>query len=83
MAQKSSIDFCVVSSNSFSKVLNVQEKRRAELSSDHRLVVCSLRISKLFPIENRLGSVWLTGSYGRPYQTKCEEIISFKHGIKV
>ena len=44
--QKSLIDFCRVSSDLFSEVLDVQVKRGAELSTDHHLVVCSLRISK-------------------------------------
>ena len=46
MAQKSLIDFCIVSSDLFSEVLDVQVKRVAELSTDHHLVVCSLRFSK-------------------------------------
>ena len=35
MAQKSLIDFCIVSSDLFSEVLDVQVKRGAELSTDH------------------------------------------------
>ena len=49
MIQKSLIDFCVVSSDLFSDVLNVQVKRGAELSTDHHLVVCSLQLSKPSP----------------------------------
>ena len=46
MTQKSLIDLCIVSSELFSKVLDVRVKRRAELSTDLHLVVCSLRCSK-------------------------------------
>ena len=43
------IDFCIVSSDLFSDVLDVRVKRGAELSTDHHLVVCSLRLSKPWP----------------------------------
>ena len=46
MAQKSLIDFCIVSSDLISEVLDVRVKRRAKLSTDHHLVVCSLKFSK-------------------------------------
>ena len=49
MDQKSWIDFCIVSSGLFSDVVDVRVKRGAELSTDHRLVVCSLRLSKPWP----------------------------------
>ena len=49
MDQKSLIDFCIVSSDLFSDVLDVRAKRGAELSTDHHLVVCSLRLSKPWP----------------------------------
>ena len=49
MDRKSSIDFCIVSSDLFSDVLDVPVKRGAELSTDHHLVVCSLRLSKPWP----------------------------------
>ena len=49
MDQKSLIDFCIVSSDLFSDVLDVRVKRGAELSIDHHLVVCSLRLSKPWP----------------------------------
>ena len=49
MDQKSLIDFCIVSSDLFSDVLDVRVKRGAELSTDHHLVVCSLRLSKPRP----------------------------------
>ena len=45
------IDFCIVSSDLFSNVLDVRVKRDAELSTDHHLVVCSLRLSK--PWQNK------------------------------
>ena len=41
--------FCIVSSDLFSDVLDVRVKRGAELSTDHHLVVCSLRLSKPWP----------------------------------
>ena len=49
MDQKSLIDFCIVLSDLFSDVLDVRVKRGAELSTDHHLVVCSLRLPKLWP----------------------------------
>ena len=49
MDQKSLIDFSIVSSDLFSDVLDVRVKRGAELSTDHHLVVCSLRLSKPWP----------------------------------
>ena len=48
MAQKSSIDFCIVSSGLFSKVLDVRVKQGTKLSTDRHLVVCSLQFSKLW-----------------------------------
>ena len=47
MDQKSLIDFCIVSSDLFSDVLDVRVKRGAELSTDHHLVVCFLRLRNL------------------------------------
>ena len=49
MDQKSLIDFCIVSSDLFSDVLDIRVKRGAELSTDHHLVVCSLQLSKPWP----------------------------------
>ena len=49
MDQKSLIDFCIVSSDLLSDVLDVGLKRGAELSTDHHLVVCSLRLLKPWP----------------------------------
>ena len=49
MDQKSLINFCIVLSDLFSDVLDVRMKRGAELSTDHHLVVCSLRLSKSWP----------------------------------
>ena len=46
LGQKSLIDFCIVSADLFSDVLDVRVKRGAELSTDHHLVVCSLRLTK-------------------------------------
>ena len=46
MAQKSLIDFYIVSSDLPSEVLDVRVKRGAELSIDYHLVVCSLRFLK-------------------------------------
>ena len=47
--QKSLIDFCIVSSDLFCGVLDARVKRGAELSTDHNLVICSLRLSKPWP----------------------------------
>ena len=49
MDQKSLMDFCIVSSDLFSDVLDVRVKQGAELTTDHHLVVCSLRLSKPWP----------------------------------
>ena len=49
MDQKYLIKFCIVSSDLFSDVLDVRVKRGADLSTDHHLVVCSLRLSKHCP----------------------------------
>ena len=49
MDQKSLIDFCIVSSGLFSDVLDVRVKRSAELSTNHLLVVCFLRLLKPWP----------------------------------
>ena len=43
VGQHSIIDFCIVSANLFSSVVDVCVKRGAELSTDHHLVVCILR----------------------------------------
>ena len=67
MAQKSLIDFCIVSSDLFSEVLDVQVKRGAELLTDHHLAVCSLRFSK----------PWLNRKLGRfhvVYRIKWEAL---------
>ena len=40
------IDFCIVLSDLFSDVLDVRVKQGAELSIDHHLMVCSLRLLK-------------------------------------
>ena len=37
------IDFCIVSADLFSSLVDVRLKRRAKLSTNHRLVVCILR----------------------------------------
>ena len=49
MDQKSLINFCIVSSDLFSDVLDIRVKRGAKLSTDHHLIVCSLRLSKPWP----------------------------------
>ena len=49
MDQKSLIDFCIVSSDLLSDVLDVRVKRGAELSTDHHLVVYFLQLSKPWP----------------------------------
>ena len=43
VGQRSIIDFCIVSADLFSSVVDVRVKRGAELSTDHHLVVCILR----------------------------------------
>ena len=61
------IDFCIVSSDLFSGVLDVRVKRGAELSTDHHLEVYSIRISK----------PWLNKRYNRSsvtYRIKWEAL---------
>ena len=43
LGQRSLIDFCIVSADLFSTVSDVRVKRGAELSTDHHLVVCTLK----------------------------------------
>ena len=43
LGQRSLIDFCIVSADLFSSVSDVRVKRGAELSTDHHLVVCSVK----------------------------------------
>ena len=43
LGQRSQIDFCIVSADLFSTVSDVRVKRRAELSTDHHLVVRTLK----------------------------------------
>ncbi|CAF3749773.1 unnamed protein product [Rotaria sp. Silwood1] len=50
MAQRSLIDFVIVSQNLRRAVTDVRVKRGAELSTDHHLVVCILEISSNHPI---------------------------------
>ena len=45
------IDFCIVLSDLFSIVCDVCVKRGAELSTDHHLVVCTLKALK--PLKKR------------------------------
>ena len=49
MDQISLLDFCIIQSDLFSNVQDVRVKRGAELSIDHHLVVCSLRLLKPWP----------------------------------
>ena len=49
MDQKSFANFCIVLSDLFSDVLDARVKRGAELSTDHHLVVCSLRLLQPWP----------------------------------
>ena len=49
MDQKSLTNFCIVSSDLFSDLLDVRVKRGAELLTYHHLVVCSLQLSKPWP----------------------------------
>ena len=46
LGQRSLIDFCIVSADLFSTVSDVRVKRGAELSTDHHLVVCTLKSLK-------------------------------------
>ena len=88
MDQKSLIDFCIVSSDLFSDVLDVRVKRGAELSTDHHLVVCSLRLSKPWP--NSLHPVYHLSSdnflmYPRTWRRNgcCSDQQSFHQLLKV
>ena len=69
LGQRSLIDFCIVSADLFSTVSDVRVKRGAELSTDHHLVVCTLKLLKnerLFDYEKLIesnGNHWLTKRY--------------------
>ena len=51
LGQRSLIDFCIVSADLFSTVSDVHVKKGAELSTDHHLVVCTLKALK--PLKKR------------------------------
>ena len=51
LGQRSVIDFCIVSADLFSTVYDVRVRRGAGLSTDHHLVVCSLKALK--PLRKR------------------------------
>ena len=51
LGQRSLIYFCIVSADLFSTVSDVRVKRGAELSTDHHLVVCTLKALK--PLKKR------------------------------
>ena len=51
LGQRSLIDFCIVSADLFSTVSDVRVKRGAKLSTDHHLVVCTLKALK--PLKKR------------------------------
>ena len=72
LGQRSLIDFCIVSADLFSTVSDVRVERGAELSTDHHLVVCTLKALK--PLKKRKtfrpreliesnGNHWLTKRY--------------------
>ena len=78
LGQHSLIDFCIVSADLFSTVSDVRVKRGAELSTDHHLVVCTLKALKplkkrrLFDHEKLIesnGNHWLTKRYELHLQT--------------
>ena len=70
LGQRSLIDFCIVSADLFSTVSDVPVKRKAELSTDHHLVVCTLKAFKPLTTERFFdrekliiesnGKYWLT-----------------------
>ena len=51
MGQRSLIDFCIVSADLFSTESDVRVRRGAELSTNHHLVVCTLKALK--PLRKR------------------------------
>ena len=67
LGQRSLIDFCIVSAYSFSTVSNVRVKRGAELSTDHHLVICTLKALK--PLRKRK-----TFRPRKTYQIKWESL---------
>ena len=69
MVQKSLIDFCAVSSNLFSEVLDVRAKRYStQLSTT--LLFALYDFQNHDRTENRVDAAWLTGSNGRPWWTE-------------
>ena len=67
LGQRSLIDFCIVSADLFSTVSDVREERGAELSTDHHLVVCTLKALK--PLKNRK-----TSQLQKNYRIKWESL---------
>jgi hypothetical protein len=56
VGQKSMIDFFIASSGLRERILDVCVKRGAELSTDHHLVVCRLRLADSVPLRRREGT---------------------------
>ena len=53
VGQRSLIDFCIVSADLLSSVMDVRVKRGAELSTDHHLVICTLRLKESMANQRR------------------------------
>ena len=62
MDQKFFVDFCIVSSDMFSEVLDVRVKRSAELLTDHHLVHVTCNFRNIEQTGNPTGRSGITGS---------------------
>ena len=81
--KKSLIDLCVVSSDLFSKVLDVRVKWGAKFSIDKHLVVCSQRISKSWPSrKSRITSIVYKTKWDALAYKKVRKQFAFIKGIK-
>ena len=65
----------------FSDVLDVRVKRGAELSTDHHLVVCSLRLSKPWPNKRSNRSSVTYRSNGRLWRQRSKETVCIQYII--
>jgi len=83
MEQKSMIDFCIVSADLLSDVLDVWVKRGGELSTDHHLLVCSLRISKPVPSRKSRKSTVTYRIKWVALEKKSKEAIFIQYDSKV
>ena len=82
MAQKSTKNFCILSSDLFPEVLDVRVKQGVEMSTDHHLIVCSPQFSK--PWLNRKSCIQcsLQDQIGDPGEQRFKETVASSMATK-